>query len=40
MLEVPIFSTSRHSGKSTTNWGSAYRMYTGAVRLKERLKTQ
>ena len=23
MLEVPVFSTSRHSGRSTTNWRSA-----------------
>jgi glycosyltransferase involved in cell wall biosynthesis len=37
VLEVPIFSTSRHSGRSTTNWRSAYRMYTGAVAMKKRL---
>jgi glycosyltransferase involved in cell wall biosynthesis len=40
MIEVPVFSTTRHSGKSTTNWGSAYRMYTGAFQLKKRLKAQ
>lgn len=33
MVEVPIFSTRRHGGKSTTNFGSAFRMYVGAYRL-------
>jgi glycosyltransferase involved in cell wall biosynthesis len=33
MVEVPIFSTRRHGGKSTTNIGSAFRMYVGAYRL-------
>lgn len=33
MLEVPIISTRRHGGKSTTNYGSAFRMYFGAVQL-------
>jgi hypothetical protein len=37
VLEVPIFSTTRHSGRSTTNWRSAYRMYRGAVQLKKQL---
>jgi glycosyltransferase involved in cell wall biosynthesis len=37
VLEVPVFSTSRHSGKSTTNWRSAYGMYSGAVQLKRQL---
>jgi glycosyltransferase involved in cell wall biosynthesis len=37
VLEVPIFSTSRHSGPSTTNWRSAYRMYTGAYQLKKKM---
>jgi glycosyltransferase involved in cell wall biosynthesis len=40
VLEVPIFSTSRHSGKSTTNFRSAYRMYTGAYRLKRELQRE
>jgi glycosyltransferase involved in cell wall biosynthesis len=40
MLEVPVFSTTRHSGRSTTNWRSAYRMYTGAVQLKQLLKPE
>jgi len=38
VLEVPIFSKTRHSGRSTTNWRSAYRMYRGAFELKDRLK--
>lgn len=33
VIEVPIFSTSRHSGRSTTNLLSAYRMYAGALKL-------
>jgi glycosyltransferase involved in cell wall biosynthesis len=33
MLEVPIFSTKRHGGKSTTNFRSALRMYWGAYQL-------
>jgi glycosyltransferase involved in cell wall biosynthesis len=38
MIEVPIFSTRRHGGKSTTNYGSAFAMYTGAYRLFRRLR--
>src|SRR5262249_27569800 len=33
MIEVPIFSSRRHGGKSTTTIGSAVRMYVGAYRL-------
>lgn len=33
VLEVPIVSGARHSGRSTTGWGSALRLYTGALRL-------
>jgi hypothetical protein len=33
MLEVPIVSTTRRGGKSTTDYGSAFRMYTGAYRM-------
>lgn len=33
MLEVPIFSSRRHGGRSTTGYGSALRMYWGAYRL-------
>ena len=37
MLEVPILSTRRHGGKSTTNWRTAFKLYTGAWRLKNSL---
>lgn len=33
ILEVPILSTQRHGGKSTTNYRSAVKMYWGAYRL-------
>jgi glycosyltransferase involved in cell wall biosynthesis len=33
MLEVPIFSSRRHGGRSTTNLRSAAKMYAGAYRL-------
>jgi glycosyltransferase involved in cell wall biosynthesis len=33
MIEVPIFSTRRHGGRSTTGYGSALRLYVGALRL-------
>jgi glycosyltransferase involved in cell wall biosynthesis len=33
MVEVPIFSTRRHGGKSTTGYRSALRLYAGAVAL-------
>jgi glycosyltransferase involved in cell wall biosynthesis len=33
MIEVPIFSTRRHGGRSTTNLGSAVKMYWGAYKL-------
>ena len=33
MIEVPIFSSRRHGGRSTTNYGSAWRMYWGAYEL-------
>ena len=38
VLEVPVFSTSRHSGNSTTNVASAVRMYRGVFRLRRELK--
>lgn len=31
MVEVPIFSTRRHGGRSTTGYGSALRLYWGAI---------
>jgi len=37
LLEVPIFSSRRHGGKSTTNVASAWKMYAGAFRLRRRL---
>jgi len=40
VIEVPIFSTSRHSGRSTTNLKSAYRMYAGALRLHRTMTSQ
>ena len=40
VLEVPVFSKTRHSGRSTTNWRSAYGMYSGAVKLKRKLQGQ
>jgi glycosyltransferase involved in cell wall biosynthesis len=33
ILEVPIVSTVRHGGESTTNWVSAVKMYWGAFRM-------
>ena len=33
MLEVPIISTTRHGGTSTTSFKSAWKMYLGAYRL-------
>jgi undecaprenyl-phosphate 4-deoxy-4-formamido-L-arabinose transferase len=33
MLEVPILATRRHSGTSTTNMGTAWRLYVGAFWL-------
>lgn len=35
ILEVPLLATQRHGGRSTTNYGSAVRMYVGAWRLKQ-----
>lgn len=40
VLEVPVFSKTRHSGRSTTNWRSAYRMYSGAYRLQQRMSAK
>ncbi len=38
MIEVPIFSVKRHSGKSTTNYSSALKMYLGAYQLWQRMR--
>jgi glycosyltransferase involved in cell wall biosynthesis len=37
VLEVPVFSKTRHSGRSTTNWRSAFRMYAGGFELKRKM---
>jgi glycosyltransferase involved in cell wall biosynthesis len=37
MLEVPIFSTRRHGGRSTTSLYAALRLYWGAYRLRRTL---
>ncbi len=37
LLEVPIFAKGRHSGRSTTSYKSAYRMYLGAYRLWQKM---
>ena len=34
MLEVPVFSSRRYGGTSTTNWRSALRMYWGAFTMR------
>lgn len=39
ILEVPMISARRHSGKSTTSYRSALRMYTGAYQMWRRMKT-
>jgi glycosyltransferase involved in cell wall biosynthesis len=39
IIEIPIFSSRRHGGKSTTNYGSALNMYLGAYRLYTRKKS-
>jgi glycosyltransferase involved in cell wall biosynthesis len=38
ILEVPVLSTKRHSGKSTTNYNSALKMYIGAYALWQQFK--
>jgi len=38
VLEIPIFSSSRRSGKSTTGLVSAFRMYRGAFEFRDQLK--
>jgi glycosyltransferase involved in cell wall biosynthesis len=34
MIEIPIFSSTRRSGRSTTGLKAAYRMYVGALQLR------
>lgn len=38
IIEVPILSTVRRGGTSTTGYGSAYRMYRGALALRRRMR--
>lgn len=37
VIEIPIFSTARISGKSTTSFISAFKMYFGIFKLKKRI---
>jgi glycosyltransferase involved in cell wall biosynthesis len=37
LIEVPVLTTTRRGGTSTTNYASALRMYAGAVTLRRRL---
>jgi glycosyltransferase involved in cell wall biosynthesis len=39
ILEVPVLSTKRHSGKATTNFNSAFKMYLGAYQLWQQIKS-
>src|SRR5262249_40242750 len=34
IVDVPVLSTQRHGGRSTTGYASAFRMYTGALGLR------
>jgi glycosyltransferase involved in cell wall biosynthesis len=38
ILEIPVFSTRRHGGQSTTNIRSALRMYIGALKMWQQRK--
>lgn len=38
VIEIPIFSSKRHSGKSTTSLASAFRMYLGAWQMHRDLR--
>ena len=40
MLELPVLSTKRHGGKSTTNYNSAFKMYWGAYELWRSMRQQ
>ena len=37
VIETPIFSTTRHSGGSTTDLRAAFRLYRGALQLRDRM---
>jgi glycosyltransferase involved in cell wall biosynthesis len=34
VVEIPLLATTRHGGSSTTNYGSALRMYRGALQMR------
>jgi glycosyltransferase involved in cell wall biosynthesis len=38
IIEVPLLLTTRHGGRSTTSFRSAFRMYRGALRLRSELR--
>lgn len=38
IIEVPVLSTKRHSGKATTNFNSAFKMYLGAYQLWQQIR--
>jgi len=40
ILEVPIYSRSRHGGKSTTNYRSAMHLYKGAFQMWQNMRKQ
>ncbi len=40
VVEVPVLSTKRHSGKSTTNYNSAFKMYYGVYELWRQTKSR
>jgi glycosyltransferase involved in cell wall biosynthesis len=40
IVEVPVYVTERRAGKSTTNLGSAWKMYIGALRAYFRLRSE
>jgi hypothetical protein len=40
IIEVPVLSTKRHSGKSTTNIRSAVKMYWGAFELWQKMRQE
>ncbi|MBZ0185808.1 MAG: glycosyltransferase [Candidatus Obscuribacterales bacterium] len=40
VVEVPVLSTRRHGGKSTTNYGSAAKMYLGVYEMWRRTKSK
>lgn len=40
IVEVPVYFAGRHGGRSTTNFGSAWRMYWGALQLYRRHRAE